>query len=133
MHHPDICDILLTIQDFLLLSDSQSNCEIIPQHCYGGQGYSNSVTFRQIRIRRKLLIGWIEVTVKGLDEDDNTITFECLSDLDPRKSIKTIEIKCDDYSIDRVQDAVREILIMDKKPKSSSLDSIRNQDLAMRL
>jgi hypothetical protein len=125
MHHPDICDILLVIQDFLLLSENYFNYEIIPQHFYGHQGYNNQVIFGQMRIRRKLSVGWIEFTIKGL-EDDNTIIFEYLSGLEPRKTIKTFEIKDNDYSIIRVRDAVREILIMDKNPKASSLDSIRN-------
>jgi hypothetical protein len=125
MHHPDICDILLVIQDFLLLSEDYSNCEIIPQHCHGHQGYNNQVIFGQIRVRRKLSSGWIEFTIRGLEEDDNTITFEYLSGLEPREIIKTIEIKDNDYCIVRVRDAIREILTMDKNPEDISLDAIR--------
>jgi hypothetical protein len=115
MHHPDICDILLAIEDFLLLVDDSSYCEIIPQHCYGGEGYGNEVLFRQICLRRKLACGWLDVVIRGLGEDDNTISFEYLSRLEPRSIHRIITIERDDYSLDRVRDAIREILILDKK------------------
>ena len=115
MHHPDICDILLAIEDFLLLVDDSSYCEIIPQHCYGGDGYSDQVLFRQICIRRRLAVGWLDAIIRGLGEDDNTISFEYLSRLEPRSIHRIVTIKCDDYTIELVRDAIREILIVDKK------------------
>lgn len=128
MHHPDICDILLTIQDFLLFSDDRSNCEIIPQPYYNDvNGYGSRI--HQICIRRKLAAGWLEVVIHGLDKDSNLISCEYLTCLEPRTCARSIEIESDNYSIDRVKDAVREILIMDKKPKFSSLDSIRKAEM----
>ena len=132
MHHPDICDILLTIQDFLMLSDDGSPYEIIPHQGFYLDEYNDQEYIKQICIRRKLSSGWLEVSIHGSDEDSNLVDFQYVTSLEPRNSIKNIEIKWEHYSIDRVKDAIREILIMDKKPKSSSLDSIRNQELAMR-
>jgi hypothetical protein len=133
MHHPDIHDILITIHDFLLLADDQSRCEIVPESSYvAHEYYSDKQRARGFYILRKLSLGWLKVKVRDLEEDVNTVTFEYLSTPEQSNAVKTIEIKSDDYSIDRVQDAIREILIMDKKPKSSSLDSIRNQEIAIR-
>jgi hypothetical protein len=128
MHHPDICDILLTIQDFLLLSDDRSNCEIIPQPYYNdSNGYDLRV--QQVCLRRKLVSGWLEVVIHGFDKDSNLASCEYLTSLEPRTCTKTIEIETDNYSIVRVKDAIREILILDKQPKFSSLDSIRNVEM----
>jgi hypothetical protein len=126
MHHPDICEILLTIQDFLLLSEDRSNCEIIPYATYYDDLCGDLIRVQQVIIRRKLVSGWLEVIIHGLDEDSNLISCEYLTTLEPRLCNKTIEILWEQYSIDLVRDAIREILIMDKKPTVSSLDSIRN-------
>jgi hypothetical protein len=131
MHHPDICDILLTIQDFFLLSDDRSNCELIPQPYYNdSNGFD--LRIKQLCLRRKLASGWLEVVIHGLDKSSDLASCEYLTCLEPRTCARSIEIDPDNYLIDRVKDAVREILIMDKKPKSSCLDSIRNQELVMR-
>jgi hypothetical protein len=131
MHHPDICDMLITIQDFFVLSDDQSNCELIPQPYYNdSNGYD--LRIQQLCLRRKLAAGWMEIVIHGLDKDSKLASCEYLTCLEPRTCERSIEIKTDQYSIIRVKDAIREILIMDKKPKSSSLDSIRNQELVMR-
>jgi hypothetical protein len=127
MHHPDIHDILITIQDFLLFSDDQSRCEIVPESYYFNHAqYSDKQRARGFCILRKLSAGWLKASIVRLDEDENNVTFAYLSSLEESKAVKTIEIKNDDYSLDRVKDAIREILVMDKKPKLSSLDSIRN-------
>jgi hypothetical protein len=129
MHHPDICEILLVIQDFLFLSDDQSNCEIIPQPNYCHDLCGDQIRVQQICIRRELAFGWLEVIIHALDHDSNLISIEYLTCLEPRTCVRSIEIETDDYSINRVKDVIREILIMDKKPKSSCLDSIRNQEV----
>jgi hypothetical protein len=116
MHHPDIHDILITVQDFFFLADDQSNCEIIPFHYHIDMSSSRGLSLaRGFWIRRKLSLGWLEVIVMDLEEDSNTVVFEYLSNLEPKNVVKAIEIEWNDYSLDRVQDAVREILIMDKK------------------
>ena len=66
------------------------------------------------------------MSIHGSQEDSNLLDCQYVISLEPRNSIKNIEIEWNDYLIDRVKDAIREILIMDKQPKSSSLDSIRN-------
>lgn len=132
MHHPDICNILLTIQDFFILSDDRSNCELIPQPYYNdSNGYD--LRIQQLCLRRKLASGWLEIVIHGLDKDSNLASCEYLTCLDPRTCERSIEIETDSYSIERIKDAVREILIMDKKPTFSSLDAIRNQDLVMQV
>jgi hypothetical protein len=115
MHHPDIHDILITIQDFLLLAGDESRCEIIPDSYYFEDEYKNKQRARGFYILRKLSLGWLKVKVMDLYEDENNITVEYLAALEPNKAVKTIEINCQDYSIDLVQNAVREIVIMDKK------------------
>ena len=116
MHHPDIHDILITIQDFLLLAGDESRCEIVPESAYvNHEYYSDKQRVRGFYILRKLSLGWLKVKVMNFEEDENTVTFEYVSTPEQNKAAKTIEIKAEDYSVDRVQDAVREILIMDKK------------------
>jgi hypothetical protein len=116
MHHPDIHDILITIQDFLLLAGDESRCEIVPESSYvNHEYYSDKQRAKGFYILRKLSLGWLKAKVIDLEEDQNNVSFEYLSTPEQNKSVKTIEIKGDDYSIDRVQDAVREIVIMDKK------------------
>jgi hypothetical protein len=128
MHHPDICDILLTIQDFFILSDDRSNCELIPQPYYNdSNGYD--LRIQQLCLRRKLVSGWLEVVIHGFDKDSNITSCEYLTSLEPRICTKTIEIDTEKYSIFRVKEAIREILIMDKQSKVSSLDSIRNVEM----
>ncbi len=128
MHHPDICDILLTIQDFFLLSDDRSNCELIPKPYYNdSNGYDLHI--QQLCLRRKLVSGWLEIVIHGFDKNSNLASCEYLTSLEPRICTITIEIDTEKYSILRVKDAIREILIMDKKPKLSSLDSIRNAEM----
>lgn len=128
MHHPDICNVLLAIEDFLLFSDERSNCEIIPQPYYNDKnGYD--ILIQQICIRRKLTSGWLEIIIHGLDKDSNLNTCEYLTCLEPRKCAESIEIRTEGYSIDKVKYAVRKIIIMDKKPQPSSLDAIRNLEI----
>jgi hypothetical protein len=116
MHHPEIHDILITIQDFLLLAGDQSCCEIVPESSYvNHEYYSDKQRARGFYVLRKLTSGWLKVKMMNLEEDENTVTFEYLSSPEQSKAVKTIEIKNDDFSLDRVQDAVREIVIMDKK------------------
>jgi hypothetical protein len=129
MHHPEICDILLIIQDFMLIADDRSNCEIIPEPCHYQGKQGDIVRIRQISVRRKLSNGWLELIIHGLDKDSDLITLEYLTSLEPRTCIKTIEIDSNKYFIGLARDAIREILIMDKQPKLSSLDSIRNAEM----
>jgi hypothetical protein len=128
MHHSEICNILFTIQDFFLLSDDRSNCELIPQPYYNtSKGYD--LRIQQLCLRRKLASGWLEVVFHGLEKNSNLASCEYLTCLEPRTCEKSIEIEEGRYSIERVKDAIREILIMDKQPKSSSLDSIRSMEM----
>ncbi len=115
MHHPDIHDILVTIQDFLLLAGDESSCQIIPDSHYFEDEYENKQRARGFYILRKLSLGWLKVKVMDQYDDENTMTIEYLSTPEQSKAVKTIEINGDDYSIDLVQNAVREIVIMDKK------------------
>lgn len=113
----------------MLIADDRSNCEIIPQPFHSQDRQGDVVRVRQIHVRRKLSSGWLEFIIHGLDKDSDLVTLEYLTDLEPRTCIKTIEIKSNKYFIGLVQDAIREIIIMDNKPKSSILDSIRELKL----
>jgi hypothetical protein len=118
MHHPDICNIMLIIEDyFMLVDDKDSRCQIksiVDQidedNCLLG-----------IQITRKLLNGYMCIDIIGEGRDDDTVTFNYLKDFNSSNYIESIEIECSDYSSEAVRTSVRNILKLDKaliKPKS---------------
>jgi hypothetical protein len=112
MHHPDICNIMLIIEDyFLLVDDKDSRCEI--------KSIVNAVDEDNytlgLRISRKLLNGYMFIYICGEDEDDNSVTFNYLKDLtNPDRCSEAINIECSDYSSESIRTTVRNILILDK-------------------
>jgi hypothetical protein len=111
MHHPDICEILLTIDDYFILLDSNLKCEIEP---YIDESDEDEPQ-RGVTIRRKLLNGYIEAKICGIGEDDDTVIFNYISNFESLKLVKSIEIECSDYSVNEVRSAVRTILRIDKE------------------
>jgi hypothetical protein len=116
MHHPDIHDIILAVDDFLLLSDYQCNWEIFPvtreEHI---QPTANQSRMRGLKLRKQLKNGWIDVNIKAEDEDSNAVTLEYLAQLSPKKRIESIRIERREFSSDKVKDVIRKILVLDKK------------------
>jgi hypothetical protein len=114
MHHPDICNIMLIIEDyFLLVDDKDSRCEI--------QSVVNAIDEDNytlgIRINRKLLNGYISVDICGEGEDDDTVIFNYFKDMiSPDSRSKSIEIQIEgsDYCSETVRKTIRNILVMDK-------------------
>lgn len=118
MHHPDICNIMLIIEDyFLLIDDKDSRCQI--------QSVVNAIDEDNytlgIRISRKLVNGYISIDICGEGKDDDTVTFNYLKDINSSNYLESIEVECSDYCAEIVRTTVRNILIIDKasiKPKS---------------
>jgi hypothetical protein len=112
MHHPDICDILLIVDDyFLLIEDKNSVCQIKPivdnseddNHKLG------------IKISRKLLNGYLHTLIWGEGQDSDNVVFSYSSELNSNQYVESIEIESRDYCRDTVRNAVRDILKLDKK------------------
>jgi hypothetical protein len=122
MHHPDIHDILLTVEDFLLLSDSQSTWDISPLKYMSEVNHDstfNHVKVKGIRLRRKLKNGWLDINIVGEEEDCDNVAFEYLTKLKPRKRNETIKIENNDFSVDNVRSVIRRILVLDKESTKS--------------
>jgi hypothetical protein len=113
MHHPDICNIILIIEDyFMLVDDKQSQCQIESIIDTDDEDNQNL----GVKISRKLLNGYLYIDIMGEDRDSDQIKFNYLQDLTANNYLKSIEIECSDYSSDTVRAAVRAILILDKNP-----------------
>lgn len=109
MHHPDICDILLIIDDYFLLvdgADPKSQIEpIISEH-------DEDEYKRGVRISRKLLSGYLQADIWEMDQDDDTVVFKYADSY--CENVHSIEIENCDYSRDEAREAVRTIIKMDK-------------------
>jgi hypothetical protein len=112
MHHPDICNIMLIIEDyFLLIDDKDSRCQI--QSVVTTDDQDNETL--GIKISRKLSNGYMIIDICGEGRDDDTVSFNYKQDLTSHTYRESIEVECCDYSTDTVRAAVREILILDKQ------------------
>jgi hypothetical protein len=111
MHHPDICKIILTIEDyFLLLEDNRPKCQI--DAIIDNSDDDNPVL--GIKVSRKLVNGYIHFLVWDEDRDSDRVVFNYSSELNSNAYLESIEIECSDYSTDTVRDTVRTILMLDK-------------------
>ena len=117
MHHPDICDIILVIEDYFLVSnDVQSKCQI-EAIIDESDEYQPK---RGIKISRKLLNGYIHADIWEMDRDNDTVNLKYSVNSDFNSWVDSIDIECCDYSPEAVRTAVRSILKFDKN-KSMSL------------
>jgi hypothetical protein len=118
MHHPDICNIMLIIEDyFILIDDKSPKCQI---ESISDPNEDNHPALG-IKISRKLSNGHMYIEIRGEGQDDDTVTFNYLQDLNNDRYLESIEVECSDYSTETVRHAVRTILKLDKnaaKPKS---------------
>jgi hypothetical protein len=115
MHHPDICNIMLIIEDyFMLVDDKDSRCQI---KSVVDETDEDNLIFG-IQITRKLLNGYISIDICGEGQDDDTVTFNYLKDINSSNYLESIEIECSDYSAEAIRTTVRSILKLDKTSKT---------------
>jgi hypothetical protein len=112
MHHPDIADIILTIDDYFLLADSSnSKCQI--------QSISDGRDEHQpkhgIKISRQLKCGSILAYIWAMNEDDDTVIFQYSRNSTSGTWTTDFEIESSDYSKDSVRSVVRTIIKLDKE------------------
>ncbi len=114
MHHPDICNIMLIIDDyFLLLDNDKPAYQLEPV-------FNNSnpnIPVFGIKIKRQLLNGCIHAEIYGQDEDDNTLALRYYLDESNNKPKKSITIENKMFYDKALRDAVRTILTLDKNPQ----------------
>lgn len=109
MHHPDICDILLIIDDYFLLLDSADEKSKIEPIIYESDEDDSK---RGVRISRKLLSGYLQADIWEMDKDDDTVVFRYADGY--CDNVHSIEIENCDYSTEEARGAIRTILKMDK-------------------
>jgi hypothetical protein len=95
---------------FMLTTDKDSRCQIESIEDTNEDNYPAL----GIKISRKLSNGYMYVEIRGEGQDDDTVTFNYLQDLNSPRYLESIEIESSDYSSDRVRSAVRSILTLDK-------------------
>jgi hypothetical protein len=136
MHHPEIYDIISTVEDYFLLRDSSSRFSIEPLiyiKQFGKLSDTNQPHKCQgIKISRQLNNGRVEINIFGRDRDDNLMDLQYFLDGNDTPS-KVIEII---YSYDKkrqtsnIRFAVREIMILDRElSRANSLSGVTNSSL----
>jgi hypothetical protein len=111
MHHPDICHIMLVIDDYFILVDDSNPNYSIKSLVNDSQ---NGCRVLGVNISRQLLNGYIHADIFGEGKDDDTITFKYYSKTNADKPIKCIGINDKEFSDYYIRDAVRTILKLDK-------------------
>jgi hypothetical protein len=113
MHHPEICQIMLVIEDYFLLVDNNDpTYQIEPVTNKVG----DSINSIGIVIKRKLLNGYVYIEIKGDNRDDNTVKISYSLTDNNNEYLKSIGINSYGYTIDQIRDAMRTIFILDKDP-----------------
>ena len=109
---PEICQILLTIDDYFLLSDSEREpAQIYPMI----ENPQNHQSKRGFSIKQFLSNGYLKVYVYGDDKDGDDIILEYFSNNNEDEiSESTIKVKNGGYA-ENVRDAVRSILKIDRR------------------
>jgi hypothetical protein len=114
MHHPDICKIMLVIEDyFLLVSSDNSTYQIEPINSNLDESNSCDKSIG-IRIKRKLLNGFVFIEVRGEGKDDDTVKLYYSSGTSHNDYLECIEIDSRSYCTDQVRNSMRTILTLDK-------------------
>lgn len=112
MHHPDIADVILTIDDYFLLSDEKnSRCQVESI----SDGRDEHQPKHGIRISRQLKAGWILATIWDMDRDNDTILFQHSRTSSSGTWTTDIEVECSDYCKESIRTAVRTIMKIDKE------------------
>ena len=113
MHHPEICLIMQVIEDYFLLAGSDDpiyQLEPITNRV------DNSVNSIGVRLRRKLVNGYVYIQIKGEKEDDNTATFSYSLSPNNDDYLESIKTQGNKSLDDNVRDIMRTIFIIDKDP-----------------
>jgi hypothetical protein len=116
MHHPDIADIILTIDDYFLLSDvGDSKCQV--------ESISDDSDEHQpkhgIKISRQLKAGSIVANIWDMNQDDDSVMFQHSRTSSSGTWTTDFEIECSDYSKESVRLVVRKIMKLDKESASN--------------
>jgi hypothetical protein len=111
MHHPDICNIMLIIDDYFILVDNSNPNYSIKSLVNASQ---SGCRILGVNIYRELLNGYIHADIFGEGKDDDTITFKYYSKANADKPTKCIAINDNTFSDYAIRDAVRTILKLDK-------------------
>jgi hypothetical protein len=111
MHHPDICNILLIVEDYFLLIDDNDSTSYIKPIIDNSEDDNPTLG---IKISRKLLNGYLHILIWGENRDSDKVIFSYSSELKISQYLESIEIECSDYSTDRARNAIRDILKLDK-------------------
>jgi hypothetical protein len=121
MHHPDLYQVLLTIDDYFLLKNNTSNYKI---EAIIEQNQKEQYIRRGLGIKCDLNNGYIYISIigqeSGAGEEDNTLTCQYFIRQNSLELIKKIEVKHSDYSIENARYAIREIMKMDKEYSSNA-------------
>ncbi len=101
------------IEDYFLLIDNNNPLYQIEPIT---ERVDNSIESIGLRIKRKLLNGYLYIEIKGANRDDNEATF--LYSLSPLNDnyLESIDMPFGGYWDDNVRDIVRTIFIIDKNP-----------------
>ena len=91
MHHPQVYDIISTIEDFFLLTDSSYRCQIEPRIYSKSQNLNEEepkfADYKGLRIIRQLNNGRIEINIFGYwdDNDSMDLQYFCEGENEPSK------------------------------------------------
>jgi hypothetical protein len=109
MHHPDISNILKTLDDYFLISlpDSLATIKGTKLDC----GHENSLV-----IGRDLRNGRLEIHIKGDEEDDDSLDVLYYQTGSTEVWDKRLQLPCSDFEIETVRKAIRELVIYDAHP-----------------
>jgi hypothetical protein len=111
MHHPEICNIILTIEDyFILVDDNEPNYQLEPML----NNLSENSTRFGIKITRQLLNGNMQIEIYGEGKDDDGLAIKYYANDDDCKIKKCVQIPDNQYSREALRNAIRTILKFDK-------------------
>jgi hypothetical protein len=121
MHHPDIYDVIATVEDYFILTDSEFKCKI--EHAIYSRPYNGDKPdedFRErkgLKIIRQLNQGRIEINIFGIHKDYDCMDFQYFADDKPLIPIEIIDTSGVAYNIETVRAAIRKIVILDRDRK----------------
>jgi hypothetical protein len=109
MHHPDISNILKTLDDYFLIAQPDSLATIKGTKLDWGNEDS-------LVISRTLTNGRLEIHIKGEEEDDDSLQVLYYQNGSTEIWDKRLELACSDFNIETVRKAIRELVIYDAHP-----------------
>ena len=109
MHHPEIANIVRILDDYFLISAPNTSSSI--KGIKASWGNEDTVA-----ISRQLTNGKLEIQIKGEDEDDNDIDIFYYSQEGEDQFQKRLQISNDDFSLQNIRKAIRDIVIYDLIP-----------------